>query len=81
MPIEELTREKVQRVRTLAQNAYTAHDPCLYYDEIIGVLANVEDQRVDGIRRLANGGKSLISKKFAAPHIEDRAAELLREFS
>lgn len=77
---EELTYEKLVRIRTLAQNGYVAHNPVLYYDEIIGVLKNVTDPRAEEIRRLAESSETLSSKKFAHPHIEERAAELLREF-
>lgn len=76
----DLTRDVLLSVVSHAQSGFHAHDPMLFYDAIIKDLDGIDDERVAGIRRMAQGASSLISKRFAHPHIESRARDLLQQF-
>ena len=70
-------RDALERVVRFCQSGFAQNNPA-YYVDIDAALADVEQtEDVQTMRRLAQGGPSLTSKRFAYPHIEDRAHDLL----
>lgn len=66
----------LRRVDGLCDRGYATYDPG-YYTDIVETLRPFEGRDgVDGLIRLAEGGPNLASKRFAYPHIQDRARTL-----
>lgn len=75
--VDAITDETLKRVIAICNQGFASHDP-QYYDRIDDLLSTLDQSRaIQKMRRFAQVGPTLSSKRFAYPHIADTASEVI----